>query len=355
MEPQEEQVLIHIRGTLYFVHDLTLSVQQILRLGYRGLQQQKYIIFDKNRGDKVLYARKLPQPTPEEEELVEVPFCPRSTKPCRKNLLPSGTEPSTGSWTCVYTNGIHTCPHYYHIQGKVQFLETLTYVPKAYVEHPQPQLFPIIHYLRDTQVHTKRQILYDFEYDDISIYPQDTNGCVLQVGWHDQEYRDFQRYYDSEGILLTPRTPEHSQDVYFDRLKFLSTRDPVSSLQVLTVTYKLLLAYGGLNTDFFSGTEHLKSEYQVTFQDRTTKLHAYWEVRSILTLVPKTLVAHRYPHYYSTTRTDRSIDQVAEINENSTTPVIFHSHQYLDEINPRVYRDIVQGLQPGIHNQLISN
>jgi hypothetical protein len=60
MEPQEEQVLIHIRGTLYFVHDLTLSVQQVLRLGYRGLQQQKYIIFDKNRGDKVLYARKLP-------------------------------------------------------------------------------------------------------------------------------------------------------------------------------------------------------------------------------------------------------------------------------------------------------
>jgi hypothetical protein len=150
-------------------------------------------------------------------------FCRSSTKPCRQNLLPRGTEPSTGYWTCVYKNNFTTCPHYYHIQGKVQFLEALTYVPKALVEHPQPQSFPIIHYLRDTLVPTTRQILYDFEYDDKSIFPPDTNGSVLQQGWHDQEYRDFQKYYNSDGILLAPRTPEHSQNVYFDRLKFLST------------------------------------------------------------------------------------------------------------------------------------
>jgi hypothetical protein len=190
----------------------------------------------------------------------------------------------------------------------------------------------------------------------IQVYILQIQNCsVLQQGWHDREYQDFQKYYNSDDILLTPRTPQHLQDVYFDRLKILSTRDHVSSLQVLTVTYKLLLAYGGLNTDFISGTEHLKPEYQVTFQDRTTKLHEYWTVRSILTLLPKTLVAHRYPHYYSTTRTDRSVDQTAEIDENSTTPVIFHRHQYTDKVAPRIYRDIVQGLQPGINNQLISD
>jgi hypothetical protein len=86
--------------------------------------------------------------------------------------------------------------------------------------------------------------------------------------------------------------------------------------------------------NFLSGTEHLKPQYHVTFQDRTTKLHEYWTVHSILTQIPKTPVAHRYPYYYTTTRTDCSVYPTIEIDKNSTTPVIFHHHQNTHKFSP---------------------
>ncbi len=340
MEP-DVPLVIHIREVRYFAQELTIDVRRVL-FGYKPLKELNLI--DKDKVDKVLDVRRLPEYTDEEEE--PLCHCIWCTKPCRKNLLLPGTEPVSRSWQCWKRE----CPHYYHIQDTVQFLEQITYVPKAYVEHPQPNLFPYIHRLRNTKVSTRRQVIYDFEYDNVSVYPPDVDGNVFKEGWHDQHYRDFQKYQDIDnaGILRKRLLNEITIERYFDRLQELINRDAATRQQVQNVTFKLLLAYGG-SPSLLRGTEHLKKEYQVTVQDCTTHEQEYWQVRTIATRAPTTIVSDRYPYYYH----QQYINE--EYNPHRTVPTITY-RDHTVPFHPK-YRNTaeVEGLLPGFVNQLISN
>ncbi len=339
MEPEVPSV-IYIKGNRYFVHDLTIDVRRV-RFGYKSLKELNLLDLDK--ADKVLNVRRLPTYTIEEEQLC---YCIRCTKPCRRNLLLPGTEPISQSWTCTKRG----CPHYYHIQDTVQFLEEITYLPKQYVEHPQPKLFPYVHQLRDTRSPTRRQIIYDFENYNVSVYHPDVDGKELHEGWHDQHYRDFRKYKDRDtaGIIRCRLPIATTVNRYFDHLQNLSDRNEATRLQVHTVIYKLLLTYGGDTTQLLRGTEHLKKEYQVTVLDRTTIEQEYWQVRTIDTLIPTTIISDRYPYHYH-----RNFHQF-EFDPTGTIPTITYRYHTIP-YNPIEYRTTVQGLLCGKINQLISN
>ena len=239
-----------------------------------------------------------------------------------------------------------TCKHYYHLQGKVQFQEDLTYLPLNYVHQPQPDPFPYIHRLRNTNLPVRRQIIHDYEYDSCSTHSVDEEGREIHEGWHDQEYRDLNKYCDTDGILLKPLHPDESLDKFFENLSYLSLRDEKSGQKVRKIIFNLLLACGE-STEYIRQA-HLRKEYQVTVQDLTVRTHEYWPVRTNLTNVPKTIISDRYPYYYR--RNYHYVLPESEINITPTLSVIDHSTPG----EPRSYRVVVLGLLPGIHNQLIS-
>jgi hypothetical protein len=218
------------------------------------------------------------------------------------------------------------------------------------VEHPQPNLFPYIHRLRNTQAHTRRQVIYDFEYDNTPVYQPDVDGKIFLEGWHDQHYRDFQNYQDIDnaGILRKRLLNENSIERYFDRLQELFNRDAATRQQVQNVTFNLLLAYGG-SPSLLHGPEHLKKEYQVTVRDCTKTEQEYWQVRTIATRIPTTIVSDRYPYYYRR----QYIDD--EYNPLSTVPTITYRDHTIP-FHPEYWNTVVvDGLLPGFVNQLISN
>ena len=329
MEPDAPPV-INIQGEQYFAHELCIYLRRIL-FGYKALNELTYL--DRDKVDKVLGVRKLPKPTERQEKL---PFCRRSTKPCRRNLLERAPDSILEHCACPS----RTCHHYYHIQDTVQFLEEITYLPLNYVHQPQPDPFPYIHRVRDTRVPTRRQIVHNFERNLIR-HQVDEVGREIHEGWHDQEYRDLDKYYDSDGILLTPLTLDESLTKFFARLDWLSRRDEKTHLKVLSVTYNLLLACGGSTEDLLH--QHIKKEYLVTVDDCTVREHEYWQVRTILTKAPKTLVSNRYPYHYS-----KDYNRLLHPYEVGTVPTISQPHQFRGD------PVVVLGLLPGIHNQLIS-